>query len=407
MKAIQFNGTIPRYAVGLAGQKLSDAVLWNGMSCTALVDAPAPALPGAEWVRIKTRYGGICGSDLGTIHLHTSPYLSPFSSFPFTFGHENVGTISEVGEQAGEWRVGDRVVVEPPLWCRPRGFSELCRFCARGEINLCERMTSGALPPGVSLGFCRATGGSWSDSYVAHTAQLYRVPDTVSDENALLVEPFAVGLHAAAQFPPRETETALVMGAGVIGLLTLAALRARGTPAALWVVARYPFQQEAARKLGADVILDGKGDYFAEIAERTGGKALKPILGKRILNGGGVDIIYECVGSDDSIDNALRLTRNRGRVVLVGVPGIAKHVDWTSIFFKELEIAGSYIYNHVEPFRGQRRPAFAIALDLMERGELDVGWLVTHKFKLEQYAEALALLAKRGTSQAIKAVFEF
>ncbi len=229
MKAIQFNATIPRYAIGLAGQKISTAVLWNGMSCTSLVEAPEPTLPNDEWVKIKTRYGGICGSDTGTIHLHTSPYLSPWSSFPFTFGHENFGTIAQVGARAGDFKLGERVVVEPLLWCKPRGFKDWCRFCARGEINLCERLREGTVAPGIGTGFCRDTGGSWSEYYVAHASQVHRVPDTVSDENAVLVEPFAIGLHAALQFPPRADETVLIMGAGIIGLLTLAALRQTGS----------------------------------------------------------------------------------------------------------------------------------------------------------------------------------
>jgi threonine dehydrogenase-like Zn-dependent dehydrogenase len=406
MKAIQFNATIPRYAIGLAGSRLSTSILWNGLSCTGQTEVPEPSLPDDEWVKIRTHYGGICGTDVGTIHLHASPYLSPFNSFPFTFGHENVGSIAQVGARAGDWQIGERVVVEPLLWCKPRGFADLCRFCARGEINLCERMPHGSVAPGIMTGFCRDTGGSWSKYYLAHASQLYRVPDAVSDENALLVEPLAVGLHAALQFPPRAEDTVLIMGAGIIGLLTLAALRAAGSQAKTWVVARYPFQAEAARRLGASDVLDGKEDYYGEIAKRTGGELLKPILGKRVLNGGGVDLTYECVGSDDSLDDAMRMTCSRGRVVLVGVPGITKNVDWTAIFAKELDVIASYIYNRVEPLRGSPRPAFEIALDLMQNG-LDLSWLITHKFKLDQYAEALALLEKRGASRALKAVFEF
>lgn len=406
MKAIQFDAAIPRYVFGLAAQKISPSVLWNGMSCTQMREVPELALPNDEWVKIKTRYGGICGTDTGTMHLHTSPYLSPWSSFPFTFGHENVGTIAEVGARAGDFKIGERVVVEPMLWCKARGFSDLCRFCARGEINLCERTREGTLAPGVGTGFCRDTGGSWSEHYLAHHAQVYRAPAHVSDENAVLVEPFTIGLHAALQFPPREDETVLIMGAGVIGLLTLAALRAVGSKANIWVVARYVFQADAARKLGATEIIDGKSDYAAEIAKRTGGEMLKPIIGKRVMNGGGVDVTYECVGTDDSIDDSLRLTRSRGRVVLVGVPGITKNVDWTPIFAKELQVDAAYNSNHAEPYNGEKRAAFDIALEMMANG-LDLAWLVTHKFKLDEYAHAFELLEKRGASKVIKAVFEF
>lgn len=406
MRAIQFNASIPRYAFGLAAQKITPAVLWNGMSCTSMRDVPEPQLPNDEWVKIKTRYGGICGTDTGTMHLHTSPYLSPWTSFPFTFGHENVGTIAEAGARAGDLQVGERVVADPLLWCKPRGFAELCQFCARGETNLCERFREGTIAPGVGTGFCHDTGGSWGEYFLAHHAQLYRVPANVTDENAVLVEPFAIGIHAALQFPPQDGETVLIMGAGIIGLLTLAALRQTGSRANIWVVARYPFQADAARKLGATDTIDGKGDYAAEIAKRTGGEMVKPIIGKRVLSKGGVGVIYECVGSDDSINDALRLTRTRGHVVIVGVPGVPEQVDWTPIFAKELDVLGSYNSNHAEPYHGDKRSAFHLALEWMQNG-LDLSWLVTHKFKLEQYGEAFAMLEQKSASKAIKAVFEF
>ena len=106
-----------------------------------------------------------------------------------------------------------------------------------------------------------------------------------------------------------------------------------------------------------------------------------------MLGGGGVDVTYECVGNDDSIDDSLRLTRSRGRVVVVGVPGITKSVDWTPIFAKELDVIGSYNSNHVEPYQDEKRSAFAIGLELMAQG-LDLSWMMTHKFKKDRYGDA-------------------
>lgn len=413
MQAIQFRLPIPRSLVGpardigIALSKLYPPILWSGLTC-AYVDVPEPQLPGEDWVKIKTRYGGICGSDLSGINLRVSPYYSVFSSYPFTFGHENVGRIAALGANVRNWQVGDRVVVEPTLWCKPRGLSELCRYCARGEINLCEHSTGGALAPGIAIGYCRDTGGSWSTHFTAHESQLYRVPDEVGDENALLAEPFGVGLHAVLQNPPRDDETILVIGAGTIGLLTVAALRVFGSRARILVLARYPFQAEAALKLGAsETIRVGRGaDHYAEIARRTGAQLRTPLMGKLVMEGG-VDRTFECVGSEFAIDDAVRLTRGGGRVVLVGVPGIPKSVDWTAIFVKELDVRGSYLYNHAEPFNGKSWKAFDLTLDLMRRGELDVAWLVTHKFRLHDYGRAFRLLGRRGATGAIRAVFEF
>ncbi len=412
MKAVQFRIKYPRPLMGVARDvgsvvaRFFPGVLWSGLVATQIADVSEPRLPADDWVKIKTRYGGICGSDLSVIHLRGSPYGTALISFPFTFGHENVGRIAEVGPAVRDWSVGERVVVEPTLWCKPRGFDKLCRYCARGEINLCERNTDGKLGPGFIIGYCRDTGGSWSQYFVAHESQLYRVPDTLSDENALLVEPFAAALHAALHNYPHDDETVLIFGAGVLGLLTLAALRTLGSKAQIIVLARHPFQADAARKLGAAEIIDARRDYYAEIATRTAGQLHKPLIGKRVMVGG-VDCTFECVGTDTSVDDALRMTRSGGHVVLVGVLGATKNVDWSSVFFKELDVRSSHTYHHAETFCGRKWKTFDLTLDLMQRGHLDLGWLVTHKFRLDDYAHAFQLLNRRGASKAIKAVFEF
>lgn len=406
MKAIRFNATIPRYAAGLAAGKARTSLLWNGRFCTTFEDVPLPALPGPDWVRIKTRLGGICGSDLSVIHLHTSPYYSALTSFPYTFGHENVGSISEIGPAVAGWQPGQRVVVEPTLWCAPRGYaqSDWCPACQRGEINHCTRFQEGRLTPGLYIGSCPDTGGSWSPYFVAHQSQLYAVPDAMSDENALLLEPFACGVHPAVQHMPPDDATVLIIGGGTIGLCMLAALRGLGSRATILVAARYPFQRDAALRLGASDVLSG--DLTAEIVRRTGAKVRKPLIGRPVVVGG-VDVTFECVGSDRALDDALRLTGSGGKVVLVGVPGIPKGVDWSAIFAQELTVAAAYTYNHAEPWQGQSWRTFDLALDLFASGKVDLRWLVTHRFPLEEYDKALTLLDRKSSSGIIKAVFEF
>ena len=407
MKAIRFNLTIPRYVVGKLAEKIYPPLLWRGISCTSYQEVPEPELPGPEWVKVNTHLAGICGTDTGTIYLHTSTYYEPFSSSPFTLGHENVGVIAEVGAEVTGWQVGDRVIVEPTLWCAPRGFAEedWCEYCQRGEVNRCENIASGNLAPGVATGSCADTGGSWSRAFTAHRTQLYHVPDSVSDENALLVEPFVCGLHAALQNMPDDEETVLILGAGTIGLMQLAGLRAAGSKAHIIITARYPFQAQAAERLGASEVLIG-GDLYQQIAERTSGKVYTPIMGKRVLVGG-VDQTFECVGNDSALDDALRLTRAGGKVVVVGVPGIAKGIDWAVIFDNELTVKASYIYHHAEQWRGERRTTFDIALEMMAAGELDLGWMVNRRYALADYDRALSEVGEKKTHPIIKAVFEF
>ena len=406
MKAIRFNATIPRYVAGQAMGRVRSSLLWSGRSCTYVDDVPEPDLIGPDWVRIATRLGGICGTDISTIHLHTSPYFSPLASFPYTFGHENMGIITEAGPEAGDWHAGQRVVAEPLLWCAPRGFERenWCAACERGEVNRCTHITRGNLAPGIIIGACRDTGGSWSPNFIAHRSQLYALPDEISDENGLMVEPFAVGLHAALNDTPGDDETVLIIGAGVIGLCLLAALRAVGCNAKILLAARYPFQAEAGKRLGASEVLTG--DLYTDVASRVDTRLLKPIIGRQVALGG-VDRTYDCVGTDTTLDDALRLTRNGGKVVLVAVPGLAKGVDWTAVFAQELTVRAAYIYNHAEQWRGETRATFDIAIELMTSGQVDLGWMVTHRFRLDQYDEALKLHGQKGSSGVIKAVFQF
>ncbi len=408
MQAIRFDAAIPRYVLGRALGPLLPGIYWSGLSCTYSTEIPEPDLPGLEWVLVRTRLAGICGTDMGTIRLKTSPYLSTLTSFPFTLGHENVGEIWRTGpETPADWQPGDRVVVEPVLWCGPRGIHPPCSFCSRGEINRCEHYREGALAPGVITGACRDTGGSWSRTFTAHPLQLYRVPSAVSDENALMVEPFAIGLHAALLGAPGENDTVLLVGAGTIGLTTLAALRSLGFRSRVLVLARHEFQAAAARKLGADDVLVTRGaDPYRWVAEQTGGQVLQPVIGKRVV-AGGADLTIECAGSDAAIDQAMRFTRSGGRMILAGVPGIARGVDWTALFAQELTIAASMNFNHAEPWKGRSWKAFDLALHLLETGAADLGWMVTHRFRLSDYRRALQLCGRRGSCGMIKGAFDF
>src|SRR3990170_1105303 len=405
MQAVQFTFSYPRYALGLTLGHWFPSILWSGASCTVLRDVPEPNLPGPDWVKVKTRLGGICGTDLGPIYLKTSPYYSPFSSFPFTFGHENLGFISEGGKDVTGWKVGQRVVVNPLLACEARGFKDLCEFCAKGEVNRCERFTQGALAPAIMTGAARDTGGSWSPAFVAHHSQLYAVPDSVSDENALMIEPFCCGLHAVLIDFPKDDETILILGAGTMGLVTLAALRALGSRARILVSARYANQAEAAQRLDATEVLRG-GDLYAQVAERTGAKVLQATIGKRVVEGG-VERVYECTGNDDSLDDANRLARSGGKVVLVGIPAIAKGVDCPAIFSQELTVLAARQFNNAELIQGKKWRCFDLALDLMARGKVDLGWIVSRKYALADYKQALSDLAEKGSQGIIKAVFEF
>ena len=203
--------------------------------------------------------GGICGSDLNLITLRDSPSVSPFASFPFVIGHENVGIVRETGPAVTEVEPGQRVVADPLLPCAVRGFRQPCANCRAGLPNRCLRFTEGAIAPGLLLGSCRDTGGSWGEVFVAHRSQVIPVPDHVSDENAVLAEPFGCALHAVDVAGPPHGRTVLVIGGGVIGLCTIAALRIMAPGCRMVALVRHPFQADMARRLGADEVLAPRG----------------------------------------------------------------------------------------------------------------------------------------------------
>ncbi|HEX7132244.1 MAG TPA: alcohol dehydrogenase catalytic domain-containing protein, partial [Iamia sp.] len=248
-KALLFSRKPARFAAAAAaGRVVPGAGAAVGPLKLTDVDELDP--PTAEWVRFRPRLAGICGSDLATIDGRSSQYFEPIVSFPFTPGHEVVGELDD----------GTRAVLVPVLHCAIRGVDPVCASCATGDTHHCERIAFGHLDPALQSGFCRETGGGWSTAMVAHPGQLVPVPDDMSDEAAVLVEPTACAVHAAHAIKASragETGPVAIIGAGTLGLTTLAALRyldeAAGGNGDRTVIAtaKHPEQKRLAQSLGA------------------------------------------------------------------------------------------------------------------------------------------------------------
>ncbi|MHB9031683.1 MAG: zinc-dependent alcohol dehydrogenase [Anaerolineae bacterium] len=406
MLALRMTDSIPRYVLVRAVGAVYQPAFYGPLAPLRYGDIPDPQLPGPDWVKIRTVYGGICGTDLHTITLRTSVSLSAITSFPFVVGHENVGIIEEVGPQTGDLQPGERVVINPLLTCEPRGFSQPCEYCARGEYSLCRNFTEGKLKPGLGIGGCADTGGSWGEYFVAHKSQVYRVPANVSDEAALLTEPLTVGMHAVLPHMPGDDQTVLVVGAGVIGQGTVAALRAAGCQARIIVAARHGFQADMARRMGASEVLTSRGEkLLAEVANLTGARFIKPLMGPKLMVGG-VDVAYECVGSENSIYQCLATTRSGGRLVLTGLAVKPSGLDWTPIWTKELTLQGTSC-SGVSEVDGRMVNDYERALDWMASGAVDMAPLLTHTFTLDEYKTAFATTLHRKHSGALKTAFRY
>ena len=364
-----------------------------------LEDAPDPELPTPEWVRVKPLLSGICGSDLGTLSSENSPYFSPITSPPFVMGHEIVG---EIAEDNSGFSAGDRVVVEPALGCRVRGIEPSCPYCASGRRALCLNVAKGDISPGIQTGFCHDTGGGWSrGNLVAHPSQLHRVPDAVPDEAAVAVEPLACAVHAALEAAPGPGDTSLVLGAGSVGLFTVAALRNLTEAGRIICVAKHDRQRKEALRLGADVVVHPKETYTA-VPKMLGTEAYKPELGKPVVTGG-ADRVYECVGSPGTIEDAVRLTKPGGEATLVGMPGAKSSLDLTALWYKEIRLSGSYAYG-AEEHDGVSTSSFALALRLAP--EIGLEKMVGPRFRLEEYGKAVAAARSAGGAGHVKVVFD-
>jgi len=406
MKALQFRKSIPRYAIlKLLGSRFGQSSAPR-VAPIALRDVPEPRLPTPHWVRIRPRLAGICGSDLATLCAKGSTYLAPVTSMPFVMGHEVVGVIAEVGDRVSRVRVGDRVVLHPALGCKARGIEQPCGACRDGRDALCRNVLRGDVSKGIQTGYCRDTGGGFGESLVAHESQVYIVPAEIDDRAAVLVEPFACALHAALRASPQPANTVLVIGAGAIGLLTVAALRATGCRARIAVAAKYDHQRQHALALGADALLDARGTLgarYAAWADVLDAEVLEPELGKPTVLGG-AGVTYDCVASSASIDDGLRFTRSGGTFVLVGMPGVPRGVDLTPMWFKELTVHAAYAYGP-ERLADGRRETFDLAMELMLAWGSRLSPLVGRPFALADYREAFAAALNTARSGNAKTVF--
>ncbi|MCJ7622602.1 MAG: zinc-binding dehydrogenase [Anaerolineaceae bacterium] len=303
-------------------------------------------------------------------------------------------------------QVGQRVVLNPWLSCEPRGITPVCAACQRGELYLCENFTSGSLPTGMHIGNCSPITGGFAPLFAAHQSQLFPIPSTLSFDQAVLSDPFSVSLHATLKAPPVAGGLALVYGCGTLGLLTIAILKNLYPQTSIIAIARYPHQEEWARKMGAQHVIRTKRpvEIIEKIAEIAGTKIYQPWNGKPMLMGG-VNVIYDTIGSPETIETDIRMVQPRSKVVITGVANPARF-EWTPLYFKEIELIGSNAFG-IETFEGQRLHAMQIYLNLLEQNRLDLADIITHRFPLDQYRPAFLAAHQKIKSAAVKVVFEY
>jgi threonine dehydrogenase-like Zn-dependent dehydrogenase len=376
----------------------------------SLTEVPEPELPGPSWARVQVTTGGICGSDLHLFAHNTgpSPTLASIGTFPFVLGHETAGRVVEAGSNCSV-AIGTRVVIDPCIPCLPRGIEPPCANCARGWTSSCLNLDSRIVSSGRSLGFTQDLGGGWADYVTAHDSMLHPMPDSIPDRGGSLYEPVSIACHGLLRVMPVDGEPVLIVGAGIIGLASLAALHGLFPRCPVTVLARHPHQGEAAEACGADHVVysDPEYSHWEELASLSDARVVGRKRHQMLM--GGFPYVVEAVGSPASVTDALRAVAHRGTVLLLGAAGISE-VDLTPIWYKEAALVGSIdhtVDGHSSPglAGGAGRHSVDRALDVLGAGLLRDSVVVTHEFELGDYRQAIEAAIDRQTSHAIKVVF--
>ena len=316
-------------------------------------------------VLVKLEYVGICGSDL---HYYETGAIGNYVvEPPFVLGHEPGGTVVEVGKNVKHLKVGDRVALEPGKTCGH------CEFCRTGRYNLCPDVVFFATPP---------VDGVFQE-YVAHEADLcFKLPENVSTMEGALIEPLAGGFHAAMQGGARAGQTAVVMGSGCIGLVTMMALKSMGV-SKVYVVDIMEKRLEKALELGADGVINGsEKDAAGEIMRLTGGR--------------GCDLAVETAGTQITTIQTIHMTKKGGTIVLVGYSKSGEMTLPMSLALdKELTFKTIFRYRHIYP----------MAIDAVASGKVNLKGIVTEVFALDEVQKAMDLSVK-NKADIVKAVIK-
>jgi threonine dehydrogenase-like Zn-dependent dehydrogenase len=363
-----------------------------------------------DWVLTKPILTGICGSESKLVlgDFSTGDIDNPmaaFSSIPHVPGHEVVAEVVALGPEAKGLEVGQRVVLNPWLSCGPRGITPLCPPCQAGDLSLCWSFTKGELGPGVHVGVLTSTSGAWAELLAAHDSMLIPVPDSISDEAAVLADPFAVSFHAILRHPPPKDGRVLVYGAGALGLTSVAILRALYPDVEVGVVARFEAQREMAQRFGASVVFahEPRLALVEALAEWSDATLHMPFDGLPVTHPGHIDVVYDSIAKGETLEVGVRVLAERGRLVYTGV-ATPERWESTPIYFKELTIAGSNAFG-VEDFDGVRQHAISHYLALVADGRIDISPMLTHRFALQEWWPALKAIARQDQSGALKVAF--
>lgn len=320
----------------------------DGIGEMSFTERPIPT-PKVNEVLVKLEYVGICGSDL---HYYEKGRIGNYIvEPPFVLGHEPGGVVVEVGKDVTHLKVGDRVALEPGKTCGH------CEFCRTGRYNLCPDVVFFATPP---------VDGVFQE-YVTHEAGLcFKLPDNVGTMEGALIEPLAVGFHAAKQGNAQMGQTAVVTGSGCIGLVSMMALKALGVTE-VYVVDIMQKRLDKAMELGAAGVINGnEKNAVEEVLKLTGGR--------------GCDLVIETSGTEICVRQAVGMMVKNGTLVQVGYSASGDmNLPMGQILDKEITIKSVFRYRHIYP----------LAIQAVAEGKVNLKGIVTNIFDLDDIQNAM------------------
>jgi threonine dehydrogenase-like Zn-dependent dehydrogenase len=399
------------------------APIWRGVYTSRLAPArlreinrPRELPPG--WARVRVIQCGLCSSDLHLATLDLHPSVAPAAVFndpqaTSVLGHELVGVIEEVSGPSS-LAAGQRVISRSGAFrnCFNAGHADNpCPGCASGEYNYCIRQgeLTAALEP--------IRHGGFASHYIDHVANLIPVTDSMSDDDAALIEPLACSLRAVLRAGvsgkgreiasdvrspleiSRPSSRVLVIGGGIQGLGATHWLHALAPNAQITAIARHPYQSDLARRLGASNVLTDRASFddFAKLLNTT---VARGPVGHNEMLVDGFDVVIDSIGTPQTLQRSLRLTRPGGRVVILGAHLAPGNLDFTPIWFREVEVTGVYAHGR-ECFDGRSIGTLSLTMDLLAQHPLPVPF-VTHRLPLTRYAEAIRIAQHKSQTHSIR-----
>ncbi|MFQ5835256.1 MAG: zinc-binding dehydrogenase [bacterium] len=309
-----------------------------------LEKTPIPSVASDE-VLIQVKVCGICGSDI-----HAYKGRHPFVHPPIVLGHEFSGMVSEIGSGLKGISKGEKVTVEPNIVCGR------CYNCLHGRYNICLNLKV--------IG-CVGYNGAFAEYIVVPKDKVVKLPQEITYDEAALIEPAAVAVHAVKKAEQRVGGRVVILGAGPIGLLVMQMAKISGADEVI-ITDLLDYRLKKARDLGADRAINSRRENLVSLIKGDYGEA-------------GIDLIYDCVGIEETVSQAIQIARKGTKILIVGVPEEKIGVNLAYVQDRELEILGSLMY---------LRKDFTTAIELIHQGKVRVGPLISHHFTLEEIDKA-------------------